>query len=538
MLLSVNKVGNLISGVIGKKRYSVPFEHSLFAALQEQEQLFEMADTIEEAEAVIADAMSLTKRNVANEVEANTSGIHFDEKTQTFHLKEGDVISEQAVPKKLADIMIKMFEEGNTIQPLVRAWTLFLRNPNFTPDKAELFANYITTTALDDDDYEEYIAQGYSEAKATELATYSDVSITKQGLLVTNKYVDLLRENDHYEEEYQLNLLRDEESKAEDAHLIPPVMRSTGDKWYVNGELTHLVKVGHVHTLPSWSFVDCNDDHSCVKGAHLGGKRYIRGYNSPTSMLLDCLASPDKIGAFDRSGNGAVRMLEFMVLGANFAKNKGLYHTTDYAAKIEDDWATSRRLAIEESNAIIAKLKEAQQTIADLIAQAELGNLSSKDADEAIANLASAVAPKPQIVFTKTTESLEDVDIDDIYAEDEGEEEDEEIPEEYSCENCGEITEGDWQQTCPSCQEQQLKDIEDIDMSKYNLTITKYTRANEGDIEEKVTAFLKEINAEDHHNYSSFCEMLENGDEMDECVFIEEIELDEALTQYYEWELL
>lgn len=373
MLLSVNKVGKTISGVVNKDKYSVPFTVETFEALQALEARFESATTIESAEAICTEALKYTTRSTQSVLEEKAPNIKYDANSKKFYLQQNGVVSSQAIPQVLADTMVKMFEDGVTIEPLIRAWVLFLRNPNYSPQKAELFAKFITTTVVDDKEYDKLIEEGYAKDKAVELATYNDVSISKNGLVLTNKYATI---KDYKYDQEGKQVLRDGTTKlvdeetgattierpqiAEDVYLIPPMMGETGDKVIVAGKQTHRISVGNIHSLPDWSYVNCSDYSFAVKGLHLGGLTYIKSYGGHNRVLLDCLVSPDKIGAFDNSGTGAIRVLEYFVRGANFAPNKGIYNESNYAAKIEADWAITRAEAIKNSEEIIANLKKAQ----------------------------------------------------------------------------------------------------------------------------------------------------------------------------------
>lgn len=376
MLLTVNKVNETISGVIDNSKYSLPFNEEAYKLLLGFEKVFSEAKTIEEAKAILEEAKKVTERKSSDLITQACPYLKLDDKTGLFYLTQGGKTSRIPLPKVLADRIIESFEKQIPFEPLVKAWIWFLRNPNFSVSKAENFANYLTTTVVDKEDAKKFVEEdGYSAEKANELATYNDVSITTNGLLSTYKYAKIKytkfdsatgdvvdRYSVTYDEETgeaTVNL----PTNAEDYYLIPPIKGESGDAFYAGEELGHRIKVGSVHNLPDWSFVNTDDRQSCVKGLHLGGLRYIAGYGGQDRLLLNCLVNPMHIGAFDHDGRGAIRVLEYFVHSANFAPNKELYRESSYLARTEAQWADMRAEAIEKSEAAIAKLKEYQDEI-------------------------------------------------------------------------------------------------------------------------------------------------------------------------------
>jgi hypothetical protein len=220
------------------------------------------------------------------------------------------------------------------------------------------------------------VEEGYSDEKATELATFNDVSITKNGLLSTYKYArikykkfdktsgdDVDRYDVTYDEETgeaKVNL----PTEAEDYYLIPPVMGESHDAFSCGADLGHKIQVGNIHALPTWDQVNCRDEHSCVPGLHLGGLRYIQGYGGSGNLLLNCFVNPMHIGAFtNATGDSAIRVKEYFVHSAQFAPNRGLYHESAYLDHTNAQWEEMRSEAIAESEAKIKSIKGAQDEI-------------------------------------------------------------------------------------------------------------------------------------------------------------------------------
>lgn len=373
MTITVNKINNtVINGTIGSKRYSIPYDEDIYNRLLNLEDKMYVATTVEEMLQLVATAEEIVdqvsyKQKAISALNTGITALHQAEDGQVYLKSPSGVISSVPIPKVLVDHIQKAYDEGLPIDPFIKAWILFLRNPNFSLKKAELFAQYLTAKFLDQELYDEMIQQGYSEETAKEAATYNEVSITRSGLLNTYKYVQFVSKGASFENlESQL---QEEETlaNAEDYKFIPPVMGTGGDKLFVNGTLTHDIKVGAIHELPDWSYVNCDDNTSCVKGAHLGSQTYIRGYGGRTRFLMNCFVSPNDIGAFVQSrgtaDEGALRVRRYFVHSVNVAPNKSIYHESTLMDKVEEDWLKEKEEAIAETNAMIARLEKAKQEL-------------------------------------------------------------------------------------------------------------------------------------------------------------------------------
>jgi len=126
----------------------------------------------------------------------------------------------------------------------------------------------------------------------------------------------------------------------------------------------HVVQVGKVHELPNgFDQVNCDDSVTGRKGLHLGGYYYVQGFGGKTSYLVDCLVAPEDIGAvcdLSRSEEGAIRCKRYMVTGGHFAVSKGMYHPSDYASLLENEWEAAKQEAIKNLN---KKVKEVEDQL-------------------------------------------------------------------------------------------------------------------------------------------------------------------------------
>jgi hypothetical protein len=190
-------------------------------------------------------------------------------------------------------VILESVEKGIDSTPIVKAWIRFLRNPNFTEQKAELFAEYVTAVIIDRDMVQKLVdEEGFSETQAIKRSLYNDVSITEEGLIVAKKYARLL--NEGYEMDKETNKVKKvpmygktedkvdrvtgEVTKgeflkpefAEEMYFEPPVQGTRGDAFSSGETKGHIIRVGEIHALDDWNQVNTNDNQSCVKGLHVG----------------------------------------------------------------------------------------------------------------------------------------------------------------------------------------------------------------------------------------------------------------------------
>jgi hypothetical protein len=375
MLLTVNKVNEVLSGVLGNLKYSIPFNSDVYVALLRLEELFDVVDTPANAKILIEQATELVKgAEIKKAMEAFGDSLMFDSAKQKYYLISNNVVSSIPLPKVLADKIVEATEKGLSAQPLIKAWTWFLKNPKFNMTKAKHFAEYITNTYVDDQVRKDLIEAGYTYEIATQMATYNDVAITKNGLLSTYKYAQIkykvYNEQGELIDRYASTF--DPESgqgtvqlpeNAEDYYLIPPIMGEGGDAFFAGETLGHRIVVGQAHVLDSWDKVDTTDGAFARKGLHLGGQAYIKGYGGHSRLLLNCFVNPMNIARFDHSGNGAVVVKEYFVHSAEFAPNKAMYHESSYLERSKEQWTEMRAEGIKNSEEAIKALKAKQDEL-------------------------------------------------------------------------------------------------------------------------------------------------------------------------------
>ena len=371
-----------INGTINGQPYNIAYSDEMMDQLNVFKDEYETLETgdeyyawVEKVEAVIKAADEIDQTEELSEY------LKRDNKTGRFYLIADGKAGKAPLPARLAERIQESLDKGISPDPIAKAWVRFAnRNPHFNAHKADYFARYITARIVDNDRVDRLIEEeGYTWDAAIEASIYNDVAITQEGLLVTKKYARLLTEGWKIDEEtneavkvglYPVKKTVDQFSGevteevqmpeyAEELTFEPPVMGRSGDAFYCGDTKDHIIKVGEVHKLESWDRVDTNDNSCCVRGLHVGGMKYVQSYKSLNCQLLECFVDPADIGAImiDAQSDGAIRVKEYFIYGAGELRNKGLYHSSKYAAKKDAEWQEELKAAIEKTNAMATELE-------------------------------------------------------------------------------------------------------------------------------------------------------------------------------------
>lgn len=369
-VIIVNRVGDKISGSINGIPFSVNYSDAKYQAMKELEDKASNAKTVEELRYIVSQAKILTLENYGDFVETKSPYIKVNKDTNKFYLQYNGVISSKAMPMGLATKIIKAVEKSVDILPLIKFWVRFLHNQKYTDDKADRLSQYITGMYTNQDQVRLLMnTKGVTEAVAVEFSTTPQVSITSEGLLVGYKVSKEITDN--YRDGPKLIataresvdpqtglIVYDDKMYAEDRIFEPHVMGKGGDAFYCGEYLGHIIRVGKIHRLPDWSYVNCNDYSTGLPGLHCGGLRYIRGFQKDGSITHNIFVDPSHIGAIadvsDSSGDGALRVLQYFVYNAFNGVNKNLYYSSKYSAWSKDDYnkmlhdAVNNKFLIEE----------------------------------------------------------------------------------------------------------------------------------------------------------------------------------------------
>lgn len=371
MILTVNRINTTISGIIGTEKYNVPYTEELFKQLTQEETDFANADSLEKAKLAIDLAKQLIDgvTKTQNETKFGEYLVR-DDNSNKFYLKLGSVTSSKALPEALVAMLLEALEKEMSIEPYVKCWTWFLKNPRYTDRKAQYFAAYLATKYVDREKVQEYLEEGYTQEKAIEMATFNDLSITKNGLLSTYKYARIV--NEQYDPETRALIPRykttfDRETgkpttelpkEAEDYVLMPPIMGNSGDAYFAGEVLGHRIVVGKAHKLPEVARRNTVDGTCGGGGLHLGGLKYIENYGGQGRLLLNCFVNPMHILGFTDGGDGAIRNDQYFVHSACFAPNKSFYNESNYLAQNKEEWEKTLSEAISKHEEIIKRIND------------------------------------------------------------------------------------------------------------------------------------------------------------------------------------
>jgi hypothetical protein len=366
MMIIINTDGEIISGSYGGKPFGVTFNEERYQAMLRLERKSASIEKIEEMKELLQEFEGLTKEDFKQIVETASPYIYVNKNTGQFYLKHKDKISTKAIPQPLVNRMLDSVEKKIDITPLVKCWVRFMRNINFTESKARRFANYINRTHTNHERVAELQEQGLSHEVATKLATTMQTPITQEGLLCTYKVsteidwkyklddqgqpVKVHRHADKAQIDEVTGLVTYAGIDNEDRLFQPAVMGTGGDEFFCGDELGHKIRVGKAHRLPDWSYVNTDDNQSCVPGLHVGNIDYIKGYQHAGTVTHYVFVDPMHIGAItDEDADSALRVLQYFVYDSFIGVNRGYYHSSQYAKKTDEEYDEMVRQAVADS---------------------------------------------------------------------------------------------------------------------------------------------------------------------------------------------
>lgn len=368
-MITLNVIDDVISGSYGDKNFSVTYSKELYESMIVLKGLADDAVSMGEYKDILEQFSRLAVEDYTKTIETECEHIHVNKATGQFFLKSNGVVSSYPMPQALVDRIFESIDKGLSFLPLVKMWTRWLRNPilrkkGVDADFSERFFNFVNLKYVHPKLKEELMEEhGLSEEVADRRATMYQMKITSEGLLngykVSREILHKFdRETGEQVDRYKRTFNPDTgeiegdglPEHVEDRLFEPAVMGSGGDAFYcegVNGygSPQHFIKVGCRHRLPDWSHVNTNDDHSCVKGLHLGGLKYIACYSGEIHNIF---VDPMHIGAVPDDNTGAIRCLEYFVHSSLVGVNGSIYHSSSYAAMTDEQWTDMRIEAVTE----------------------------------------------------------------------------------------------------------------------------------------------------------------------------------------------
>lgn len=368
MYITVSRMKDAITGSYGGKPFGVTFNEEKYKKMKDLELAAQNAATTDEVNAIIDEFKPLTVESYKELAETACPYIYVNGLTNKFYLKLKGRILKEPMTASFAERIIKSIDEGIDFLPMVKAWIRFMRNPNFSQQKAQFFSNYLGYTYTDPEQYQAYIDSGFSSEKAHEFSTRTQTPITQEGLLGTYKVVTEMTEKYTLDAEGKKKLIPrwapkinedsgviiydDSSAFAEDRVYKPCMMGDNGDEFTCNDggydNFGHIVKVGKIHALQNWSQVNTNDGTVGAKGLHAGNLTYIRGYQRYGTATMNVFIDPMHIGRFTNEGEGAIVVKQYFVYGVLDKVNKGMYHSSAYAALGDQEYEDMLKEAIDQ----------------------------------------------------------------------------------------------------------------------------------------------------------------------------------------------
>jgi len=352
MMIQVNRVNDLITGSVNGKPFSVTYSKEKYKEMLTLEESANKAETMDELKAIVNVFEPLTQESYKEIVETITPYIHVNKATNQFFLKWENVISSRPLPLAFADRLIKSVEKGIDILPLLKCWVRFQRpyegKPAYSAARAEAFAWFISAPYVNKDNVQKLMKeQGLSREKAEELSTTTQVSITKEGLIVGYKVSEEVRTRyDLNEQEevitksrYKISVDPDtglvsyeEPEHSEDLLFQPAIQGKNGDAFWCVGDnhnaKGHLIRVGCRHYLETWDQVG----PPFGPGLHFGGLNYIKGYQTEGRVTHNIFVDPADIHTVNMDKDGSVTCKAYFVFSSFKGVNKSIYHSSTYAA--------------------------------------------------------------------------------------------------------------------------------------------------------------------------------------------------------------
>jgi hypothetical protein len=140
-------------------------------------------------------------------------------------------------------------------------------------------------------------------------------------------------------------------------------MGQGGDEFWSGDKKGHHIRVGKVHFLDSWDQVSSPGR----KGLHVGGLRYIQGYQNEGTVTHNVFIDPMHIHSFNLHADGAMTVKQYFVYSSFAGPNRGIYHSSTYAAMGDVEFRKLLTEVIEatgkQKEALNKELEEAQNLV-------------------------------------------------------------------------------------------------------------------------------------------------------------------------------
>ncbi len=372
-MIIINVNDDIISGSINADVFARTFDQTILDQMNVIANKANTTEDVKEYKQLLEDFKKLTEEDISGYLGTFNDDIFIDKKTGEYFLKFNGVISAVPMPKAMVDRIKESMDKKIDISPLLKAWIRFLRNPKVRKDKyvdsefGERFFDFLNIKFTNHDLSNKLQQEkGYSEEVADKMATTYSMKITNEGLLagfkvskeITKRYklnekgekveFDVYKTGTKTIDPISGLITTEKVELTNEDRVFEPAVYSGGDNFYCGDKLGYIIRVGQVHRLPDWSFVNCNDESSCVKGLHVGGLDYIRGYQGGNTETHNVFIDPAHIGAIPDCSTGAIRCLQYFVQDAFSGVNGSIYHSSKYAAQTDAAWDVEKAEIIKK----------------------------------------------------------------------------------------------------------------------------------------------------------------------------------------------
>jgi len=351
-MVNFRKLEHTITGSVNGKPFNITKTESAVKFL---------TDAVEN-NASAEDVMQFIEASRLGEVAMTNKFLIYSPVTKEYFLAFEGYRSKKAIPQILVDFIEASYDKDIDFMPILKAWARLLNNPRYTNTMGKWFASYLSATFVDQDQAEKLINDNDIDPDvAHNMATYQDISISKEGLLVTYKVADIVDWKYLMEQDEDGNYKKVMKNKFEkipavinettgdvitpetyvkpaylEDYLFTPAIWTGGDKFFSGDKIGYVYEIGKMQKLPEKA--KRNLQHTFGGGGlYTGGLTYINTYTSATRKTLVCFVNPGDIISFQSEGQ-AFRT------DAIFPNNvwdidvplKGIYHSSDYDKLSED----------------------------------------------------------------------------------------------------------------------------------------------------------------------------------------------------------
>ena len=346
-MVNFRKLENTITGAISGKPFNITRTDEAIAFLEKAQK----ENTPD------ADVFAFIEKARLGEVAGKNKYLIHSPVTGEYYLTFEGFRSKQAIPHALVNIINESHDKDIDFMPILKAWARLLTNPRYTLQMGEYFATYLQATFTDMKAVKDLVDNhDIEDSVARNMCTYQDISISKEGMLVTYKVADIVdweylmehnEENDTYKKvmkkKYKVipatvdpttgDILTPESYVKPDHledYLFTPAICKNGDKFFSGDKLGYVYEVGKMQYLPKKALRNLNNTFG-GGGLYTGGLQYIDTYGNENNATLVCFVNPSDILSFQSEGR-AFRT------DAIFPNNvwdmdvplKGIYHSSEY----------------------------------------------------------------------------------------------------------------------------------------------------------------------------------------------------------------